>query len=48
MTIRPVEATAGSPTPPQAASPNVEKKPVESPRQRYTVIALERLADSCK
>lgn len=47
VTIRPVEATA-SPAPTQPASSNRVEKPVESPRQRYTVITLERLADSCK
>jgi hypothetical protein len=46
VTIRPVEAAL--PAPPQPAATNAAEKPAESPRQRYTVIKLERLAGSCK
>ena len=46
MTIRPVEAAL--PAPPKPAATNAGEKPIESPRQRYTVIKFERLADSCK
>ena len=45
MTIRPVEAAL--PAPPQPAATNAAEKPKEAPRQRYTVIKFERLADSC-
>jgi len=45
-TIRPVEAAL--PAPPQPAATNTAEKPIEAPRQRYTVIKFERLADSCK
>jgi len=46
LTIRPVEAAL--PAPPRPASTNVAEKPAESPRPRFTVTKLERLADSCK
>ena len=46
VTIRPVESAL--PAPPQPAATNAAEKPAESPRQRYTVVRLERLADSCK
>ena len=46
VTIRPVEAAL--PAPAQPAATNAAEKPAESPRQRYTVIKLERLAGSCK
>ena len=46
LTIRPVETP--QPAAPQPAATNVAEKPAESPRQRYTVVKLERLADSCK
>jgi hypothetical protein len=45
-TIRPVEAAL--PIPPQPAAANAADKPLEAPRQRYTVIKFERIADSCK
>jgi hypothetical protein len=44
-TIRPVEMA--SPAPPQSASAETAKKPADVPRQRYTVVKLNRLADSC-
>jgi hypothetical protein len=46
VTIRPIEATSPAPSPSRPAGG--AEKPAESPRQRYTVITLERLADSCK
>ena len=46
LTIRPVEAALGAP--PQPASANAAEKPAESPRPRFSVHKLERLADSCK
>jgi hypothetical protein len=46
LTIRPVEAAL--PAPPQPASTNAAAKPAESPRPRFSVHKLERLADSCK
>jgi hypothetical protein len=46
VTIRPIEATSPAPSPTRPAGG--AEKPAESPRQRYTVITLERLADSCK
>jgi hypothetical protein len=46
LTIRPVEAAL--PVPQQPASTNVAEKPAESPRPRFSVTKLERLADSCK
>ena len=46
VTIRPVEAaTAAAPL--TTSSTAAEKKPTESPRQRYTVIKLARIGDSC-
>jgi hypothetical protein len=45
ITIRPIEAA--SPTPPRSISADAVEKPAESPRQRYTVITLNRRADSC-
>jgi hypothetical protein len=45
VTIRPIEAPA--PAPPQPASANTAEKPTESPRPRYTVVKLNRLAGSC-
>jgi hypothetical protein len=44
VTVRPVEA---SPTAPSSASTEVKVKPEESSPQRYTVIKIARLADSC-
>jgi len=46
VTIRPVEATAAS-APLTTSSTAAEKKPTESPRQRYTVIKLARIGGSC-
>ena len=46
ITIRPIEAAL--PAPPRPASSNVAEKPAESPRPRYTVVKLNRLAASCK
>jgi hypothetical protein len=46
MTIRPIETAL--PAPPKPAATNAAEKAAESPRQRYTVIKLERLAGSCK
>lgn len=48
MTIRPVEAAPTSSASSRSASENTREKPAESPRPRYTVIAIERIADSCK
>jgi hypothetical protein len=45
VTIRPMEAAA--PAPPPSKGVDAGEKPSESPRQRYTVITLNRLADSC-
>ena len=45
VTIRPVEAAAAVPPSPARQEPS--PKPTESPRQRYTVVKLNRLADSC-
>jgi hypothetical protein len=45
VTIRPVEAT--SPAPSRPASTDAIEKPIESPPQRYTVIKIDRLANSC-
>jgi hypothetical protein len=45
VTIRPVETVA--PAPPLATHKESAEKPTESPRQRYTVIKLSRLANSC-
>jgi hypothetical protein len=46
VTIRPVEAAAGA-APLTTSSTAAEKKPTESPRQRYTVIKLARIDGSC-
>ena len=46
VTIRPVEAPAGSP-PLTTAAPAGEKKPTDSPRPRYTVVKISRLGGSC-
>jgi hypothetical protein len=46
VTIRPVEAAL--PAPPQPAATNATQKPAESPRPRFSVTKLERVADSCK
>jgi hypothetical protein len=46
MTIRPIEIAL--PAPPKTGATNAAEKPAESPRQRYTVIKLERLDGSCK
>ena len=46
MTIRPVEAALSAPPPSRPA--NAADKPAESPRQRYTVIKINRVADSCR
>lgn len=45
VTIRPVETT--SPPPPLTTPKDGAEKPAELPRQRYTVIKLNRLADAC-
>lgn len=45
VTVRPVEMT--SPAPPTSGSTDSAKKPAESPRQRYTVVKINRLANSC-
>jgi hypothetical protein len=45
VTIRPVEVT--SPAPPRTVTPGAAEKPVETPRPRYTVVMLERLAGKC-
>ena len=45
VTVRPIEATSPAPQRPASADP-IEKK-IESPRQRYTVIKIDRLANSC-
>ena len=45
VTIRPVESV--SPAAPLATHKDPAEKPAESPRQRYTVIKLSRLANSC-
>ena len=47
ITIRPIEQLAPAPPPSTSASTDTVKKPTESPRQRYNVITLNRLADSC-
>jgi hypothetical protein len=44
VTVRPVEA---APTVPSSASTDTKVKPEESSPQRYTVIKITRLADSC-
>ena len=46
VTIRPVEQAA-SPAPRQV-TPGAAEKPVETPRPRYTVVMLERLAGECE
>jgi hypothetical protein len=46
VTIRPVDVVA-APAPSQSTSPETAKKPTDGPRPRYTVIKLNRLADSC-
>jgi hypothetical protein len=46
VTIRPVEASAAT-APLTTSSTVTEKKPTESPRQRYTVIKLARVGGSC-
>lgn len=46
MTIRPVDAVSSAPPP--VSSPDSEKKQPESPPQRYSVIKMTRLADTCK
>jgi len=46
VTIRPVEAASAS-APLTTSSTAAEKKPTESPRQRYTVIKLARVGGSC-
>jgi hypothetical protein len=45
LTIRPVEGTL--PAPPRSLTPSVADKPAETPRPRYTVVALERLDGKC-
>jgi hypothetical protein len=45
VTIRPVESAA-PPAPPQTVTP-AAAKPVETPRPRYTVVMLERVAGTC-
>lgn len=47
VTIRPVEGAA-SPAPPRQVTPGAAEKPVETPRPRYTVVMLERLAGECE
>jgi hypothetical protein len=44
VTVRPVES---APAPPSSASAEAKVKPEESSPQRYTVIKIARLADSC-
>jgi hypothetical protein len=46
VTIRPVEAAAAA-APLTTSSTAAEKKPTQSPRQRYTVIKLARIDGSC-
>ena len=46
MTIRPVEAASSAP--PLSRPAEAAEKPAESPRQRYTVLKISRLADSCQ
>ena len=46
VTIRPIEAAAAA-APLTTSSSATEKKPTDSPRQRYTVIKLARVGGSC-
>ena len=46
VTIRPVEGAA-SPAPPRPATSGAAEKPLETPRPRYTVVMLERIAGTC-
>lgn len=46
VTIRPVEGAA-SPAPPRPATPSAAERPVDTPRPRYTVVMLERVAGKC-
>jgi Tfp pilus assembly protein PilX len=47
VTIRPVEAALAPAASPQSVAPDTAKKPAEAPRPRFTVVKLNRLADSC-
>jgi hypothetical protein len=47
VTIRPVEAAAAPAASPQTTAPDTAKRPADAPRQRYTVVKLNRLAASC-
>jgi hypothetical protein len=47
VTIRPVEGLA-SPAPARPVTPTAAEKPIETPRPRYTVVMLERVAGTCR